>query len=164
MNYTLWSIKYKVIPILINLVLSILSIIEEKKMSGKASQPNPINTRNVMHNTKSLNFSRTSLSVLSGVVAGILGLTSIYGFLFYIITSGLLGLYYLLSEARSDATHFLNKQQLVTGFVAENLFTYILVWTLVYGCVHVYWEMHSMLSTILLSNWRRTPFKPRLAS
>ena len=107
-------------------------------MTGKANQPNPINTRNVMHNTKSLNFSRTSLSVLSGVVAGILGLTSIYGFLFYIVTSGLLGLYYLLSEARSEATHFLNKQQLVTGFVAENLFTYILVWTLVYGCVHVY--------------------------
>jgi len=107
-------------------------------MSGKANQPNPINTRNVMHNTKSLNFSRTALSVLSGVVSGILGLTSIYGFLFYILTSGLLGLYYLLSEARSDATHFLNKQQLVTGFVAENLFTYILVWTLVYGCVHVY--------------------------
>ena len=109
-------------------------------------QPNPINTRNVMHNTKSLNFSRTSLSVLSGVVSGILGLTSIYGFLFYLITSGLLGMYYLLSESRSDATHFLNKQQLVTAFVAENLFTYILVWTLIYGCVHVYWEMHQLMS------------------
>ena len=91
-----------------------------------------------MHNAKSLNFSRTSLSVLAGVVAGILGLTSLYGFLFYIIVSGVLGLYYLLSEATSDAVHFLNKQQLVTGFVAENLFTYILVWTLMYGCVHVY--------------------------
>ena len=109
-------------------------------------QPNPINTRNVMHNTKSLNFSRTSLSVLSGVVSGILGLTSVYGFLFYLITSGLLGMYYLLSESRSDATHFLNKQQLVTAFVAENLFTYILVWTLIYGCVHVYWEMHRLMS------------------
>ena len=103
-------------------------------------QPNPINTRNVMHNTKSLNFSRTSLSVLSGVVSGILGLQSIYGFLFYLVTSGLLGMYYLLSETRSEGTHFLNKQQLVTAFVAENLFTYILVWTLIYGCVHVYWE------------------------
>ena len=102
------------------------------------NQPNPINSRNVMHNAKSLNFSRTSLSVLAGVVAGILGLTSLYGFLFYIVVSGVLGLYYLLSEATSDAVHFLNKQQLVTGFVAENLFTYILVWTLMYGCVHVY--------------------------
>merc|ERR1711953_889812 len=107
-------------------------------MSKGSVQPNPINSRNVMHNTKSLNFSRTALSVLSGVGAGILGLTSLYGFLFYIVTSGILGIYYLLSEARSDATHFLTKQQLVTAFVMENLFTYILVWTLVYGCVHVY--------------------------
>ena len=65
-------------------------------------------------------------------------LDPLYGFLFYIVVSGVLGLYYLLSEATSDAVHFLNKQQLVTGFVAENLFTYILVWTLMYGCVHVY--------------------------
>ena len=107
-------------------------------MSKGSVQPNPINSRNVMHNTKSLNFSRTALSVLSGVGAGILGLTSLYGFLFYIVTSGILGIYYLLSEARSDATHFLTKQQLVTAFVMENLFTYILVWTLVYGCVYVY--------------------------
>ena len=107
-----------------------------------ASMPNPINSRNVMHNTKSLNFSRTSLSVLSGVASGILGLTSVYGFLFYLITSGLLGFYYLLSDTRSQTKCFLNKQQLVTAFVMENLFTYILVWTLVYGCVHVYWGVH----------------------
>ena len=101
-------------------------------------QPNPINSRNVMHNAKSLNFSRTSLAVLAGGVAGILGLTSLFGFLFYFIVSGILGLYYLLLEAKSDTVHFLNKQQLVTGFVFENMFTYILMWTLVYGCVHVY--------------------------
>ena len=92
--------------------------------------------------TKSLNFSRTSLSVLSGVASGILGLTSVYGFLFYLITSGLLGFYYLLSDTRSQTKCFLNKQQLVTAFVMENLFTYILVWTLIYGCVHVYWGVH----------------------
>ena len=102
------------------------------------TQPNPINSRNVMYNTKSLNFSRTSLSVLAGVVAGILGLTGFYGFGFYFILSGLLGMYYLMSETMSEAVHFLNKQQLVTGYVFENVFTYILIWTLVYGCVHVY--------------------------
>jgi len=100
--------------------------------------PMPINPRNVMHNSKSLNFSRTSLSVLSGVVAGILGLASLWGILFYFLVSGVLGVYYMAQRARSDAVHFLNKQQLVSGFVFENLFTYILMWTLVYGCVHVY--------------------------
>nr|ADD38574.1 Transmembrane protein 93 [Lepeophtheirus salmonis] len=98
----------------------------------------PINSRNVVHNNKSLSFSRTSLSVLSGATAGILGLTSWIGFLFYFSVSLLLGLYYLVLELRSRSTHFLNKQQVITGFVFENLFTYILMWTLFYGCVYVY--------------------------
>jgi hypothetical protein len=91
-----------------------------------------------MQNTRALNFARTSLSVLGGVVAGILGLTSIYGFLFYFVVSGLLSLYYLVAESRSKSTHFLQKSQVMTAFVFEHLFTYILMWTLVFGGVHVY--------------------------
>jgi uncharacterized membrane protein len=91
-----------------------------------------------MHNSKALNFARTSLSVLAGGVAGILGLTALYGFLFYFLVSAALGLYYFVGLSRSHEVHFLAKQQPMTAFVVENLFTYILVWTLVYGCVHVY--------------------------
>ena len=91
-----------------------------------------------MNNARSLSFSRTSLSVLAGTSAGILGLAALYGFLFYFIVSGILGLYYYVLESQSDQVHFLNKQQLVTSYVFENLFTYILIWTLVYGLVHVY--------------------------
>ena len=98
----------------------------------------PINSRNVMNNTKSLNFSRTSLSVLAGGVAGILGLSSLLGILFYFLVSGILGIYYLILNSQKDSLHFMNKQQLITAFVFENLFTYILMWTLMYGCVHVY--------------------------
>jgi hypothetical protein len=98
----------------------------------------PINSRNVMNNTKSLNFSRTSLSVLAGGVAGILGLSSLIGILFYFLASAILGFYYLVLNSRKDSLHFMNKQQLITAFVFENLFTYILMWTLMYGCVHVY--------------------------
>ncbi len=47
-------------------------------------------------------------------------------------------LFFNFREAKSEAVHFLNKQQVVTAFVFENVFTYILIWTLVYGCVHVY--------------------------
>lgn len=102
------------------------------------NQPQPLNPRNVMRNTKALNFARTSLSVLAGVTAGILGLTALYGFAFYFVVSFLLSVYYLAKEVQGDSMHFLSKQQLITAFVFENLFTYILVWTLIYGCVHVY--------------------------
>ena len=105
----------------------------------RPSGPMPLNSRHVMSNAKSLNFSRTALSVLAGGVAGILGFSGyIVGILFYFLVSGLLGLVYYLAAARSSSMHFVNKSQLLTGFVFENLFTYILMWTLVYGCVHVY--------------------------
>ena len=106
--------------------------------AARRGQPQPLNSRHVMGNTKSLNFARTSLSVLAGGVAGILGLTALLGFAFYFIVSGALGVYYLFREGRSDKMHFVSRQQLVTAYVLENLFTYILIWTLVYGCVHVY--------------------------
>ena len=115
----------------------IISVSDSIKMVSPPVMP--INSRNVMHNTKSLNFSRTSLSVLAGGVAGILGLTSFLGILFYFLASGILGVYYMINDTRNDSLYFMNKQQLITAFVFENLFTYILMWTLMYGCVHVYW-------------------------
>ena len=127
-----------------NELVNYIYMLSFRKIVTMVSAPvMPINSRNVMHNTKSLNFSRTSLSVLAGGVAGILGLSSLWGILFYFIVSGILGAYYLcwpptLLKVQKDSLHFLNKQQLMTGFVFENLFTYILMWTLMYGCVHVY--------------------------
>ena len=85
-----------------------------------------------------MNFARTSLSVLAGIAAGILGLTSLYGFLFYFLVSAVLSLYYMVAESRSESKHFLQKSQVLTAFVFEHLFTYILMWTLVFGSVHVY--------------------------
>merc|ERR1712027_194482 len=102
--------------------------------AASPANPQPLNMRHVMQNNKALNFARTSLSVLAGIGAGILGLTGLYGFL----VSGVLSLYYVLAESRSDSKHFLQKSQVLTAFVFEHLFTYILMWTLVFGSVHVY--------------------------
>ena len=38
------------------------------------------------HNAQTLAFTRTSTSVLAGCVAGVLGLTGLYGFLFYLLS------------------------------------------------------------------------------
>merc|ERR1712027_87502 len=88
--------------------------------AASPANPQPLNMRHVMQNNKALNFARTSLSVLAGIGAGILSLT------------------YVLAESRSDSKHFLQKSQVLTAFVFEHLFTYILMWTLVFGSVHVY--------------------------
>ena len=40
----------------------------------------------VMHNAQTLAFTRTSVSILAGCVAGVLGLTGAYGFAFYLLS------------------------------------------------------------------------------
>ena len=40
----------------------------------------------VMHNAQALAFTRTSVSILSGCIAGVLGLTGSFGFAFYLLS------------------------------------------------------------------------------
>lgn len=74
----------------------------------------------------------------SSVLAGILGLTGILGFVFYGLS--VLGLWVMIL-AKSGANwqkYFISRQSLLTtGFLA-GMCTYVLFWTFLYGMVHVY--------------------------
>ena len=54
------------------------------------SEPTAYNELALRQNAGILEYSRTSMSSLSGCAAGILGLTGLYGFAFYFITAFLL--------------------------------------------------------------------------
>lgn len=89
-------------------------------------------------NENSLEQCRTSVSALSGCVAGILGLTSYKGFLFYAFSmfflSSLIYLY-IRNEHRKFFTSL--NHIFINGFF-NGLLTYVLFWTFLYGMVHVY--------------------------
>ncbi|MCO5553867.1 hypothetical protein L7F22_007392 [Adiantum nelumboides] len=57
--------------------------VAEKKMDSHADEVPLYSAENIQHNMRSIYYSRTFLSIIGGVVAGILGLTGIAGFLFY---------------------------------------------------------------------------------
>merc|ERR1711939_85747 len=95
---------------------------------------------NVAHNTKSLNYVRSTLACISGAIAGILGLTSYTGFAFYFITSlwvgGIVAAY---NTGFKPGQYF--KQGLLetsTQDLIGNSLSYTLFWTLFFGLVHVY--------------------------
>jgi hypothetical protein len=92
----------------------------------------------VRFNENSLEQCRTSVSALSGCVAGILGLTSYKGFLFYgfsmLFLSFLIYLY-IRNEHRKFFTSL--NHIFINGFF-NGLLTYVLFWTFLYGMVHVY--------------------------
>ncbi|XP_018494671.1 ER membrane protein complex subunit 6 [Galendromus occidentalis] len=90
------------------------------------------------HNTSVLSFTRTTVSVLSGCSAGILGLTSLYGFLFYFVTALILWAMLVVKNHNSWQKFLKSRFTFLTHSLLGGLFTYILFWTFSYGMVHVY--------------------------
>ncbi|CAF1261914.1 unnamed protein product [Rotaria sordida] len=92
----------------------------------------------VRFNENSLEQCRTSVSVLSGCVAGIIGLTSYKGFIFYAFSMFFLSFliyFYIRNEHRKFFTSL--NHIFINGFF-NGLLTYVLFWTFLYGMVHVY--------------------------
>ena len=119
-----------------------ITTMSKKRPEGKAVQY--VNQASLMHNYGISEYCRTSISALSGVVAGILGLTGWSGFLFYIFCACclFLGLMLKSSSPKDDSSegnqYFVKRMQLLWANQSGALFTYILSWTFLYSLVHVY--------------------------
>ncbi|XP_070553802.1 ER membrane protein complex subunit 6-like isoform X2 [Ptychodera flava] len=89
-------------------------------------------------NKSVMDYCRTSMSALSGATAGVLGLTGLYGFIFYVIASLCLTFMLVLKAGSGWNKYFRSRTPLLTNGFMGGLFTYILFWTFLYGMVHVY--------------------------
>lgn len=105
---------------------------------AKREGPQFISEVAVRGNAAVLDYCRTSVSALSGATAGILGLTGLYGFIFYFLSAFLLSLLLILKAGRRWSKFFKSRRLLFTGGLVGGLFTYVLFWTFLYGMVHVY--------------------------
>lgn len=91
------------------------------------------------HNAKAIDTVRSTASILSGVCAGILRCTSLYGlaaFLaFYLLTSAL-----LLLAMGMDSASYTNRNILAfaLGDMSKYGLSFVLFWTLAYGLVYIY--------------------------
>ncbi|XP_005100016.1 ER membrane protein complex subunit 6 [Aplysia californica] len=89
-------------------------------------------------NASVLDYCRTSMSALSGATAGIMGLTGLWGFIFYFITAVMLSVFLLLKAGSKWNSYFMSRRILLSSGLLGGLFTYVLFWTFLYGMVHVY--------------------------
>jgi len=99
---------------------------------------NVYNEKAVRKNTAIVDYCRTSGAVISGAAAGVLGLTGFYGFGFFILFSLFLSVALSMKAGTEWSKYFTTKRNLWLDGVLGGLFTYILVWTFLYGMVHVY--------------------------
>ncbi|RNA30498.1 ER membrane complex subunit 6 [Brachionus plicatilis] len=100
--------------------------------------PDTLNEAAVRYNSFLLDYCQTSVSALSGSAAGIIGLTGLNGFVFYLICSIFLSIIILLYLNDSIKLYFTSKKSIITANLWSGIQTYLLFWTFLYGMVHVY--------------------------
>ena len=94
--------------------------------------------RAIQRNAAIIEYCRTSGAAISGAAAGILGLTGLNGFAFFVIFSIVLSLMLALKAGPSWNKFFTSRRQIWFDGMVGGLFTYVLLWTFLYGMVHVY--------------------------
>jgi len=93
----------------------------------------------VQHNSKALYYIRSTTSAIAGACAGVLGLTNLYGFAFYLAAYLFVGGVIFLANCRTRSDlYFRSTLEVFTGGAMDNALSYVLWWTLLYGLVHIY--------------------------
>ena len=92
----------------------------------------------IKRNAAIVDYCRTSGAVIGGATAGVLGLTGLYGFLFYFAYSVVLSVMLAVRAGRNSSKYFQSSSSIWFNGVLGGLFTYVLLWTFLYGMVHVY--------------------------
>merc|ERR1712071_94716 len=92
----------------------------------------------IRNNSMIVEYCRNSMAALGGGTAGVLGLTSLYGFAFYIFCAVAVWLLLLLKAGPNWEKYFTSRSSLLSSGISSGLITYVLFWTFIYGMVHVY--------------------------
>ena len=90
------------------------------------------------YNARILNFVRTFVAIISGCAAGIMGITGLYGFACFFISTLLLSVGLYLKVSCEPKPFFKKPEDIWTEGIMQGLMSYILFWTLFYDIVHIY--------------------------
>lgn len=85
-------------------------------------------------------YSRFYLTIYGGMIAGILNITGLLGFLFFIVYSLIIGLvfYIVVSLNHGNKTYFISNTALITQNITSGFMTYLIFWVMFYNFVHIY--------------------------
>uniref|UniRef100_A0A2N9IQ46 ER membrane protein complex subunit 6 n=1 Tax=Fagus sylvatica TaxID=28930 RepID=A0A2N9IQ46_FAGSY len=78
----------------------------EKKSSDAMNEIPTFNAENLQTNMKTIYYSRTFLSIIGGVIAGIMGFTSLTGFIFYFLVMAITSIGLMAKTGFSIQSYF----------------------------------------------------------
>ncbi|XP_065619647.1 uncharacterized protein LOC111991060 [Quercus suber] len=110
-----------------------------EKKSGEAANEIPtFNAENLQTNMKAIYYSRTFLSIIGGVIAGILGFTSLTGFIFYFLVMAITSVGLIAKSGFSIHSYFDSWNRVIFDGFLSGLMSFVLFWTFAYDMVHIF--------------------------
>ncbi|KAJ1688283.1 hypothetical protein LUZ63_019673 [Rhynchospora breviuscula] len=106
--------------------------------SDTSDFPEIVNTDNLQSNMKSIYYSRTFLSIIGGVIAGIWGFTGFTGFVFYFVVMLAASLGLAAKAKFSAGSYFDSWNRVLLDGILGGLMSFVLFWTFAYDIVHIF--------------------------
>ncbi|KAF3658550.1 putative ER membrane protein complex subunit 6-like isoform 4 [Capsicum annuum] len=103
----------------------------DKSSSGMDDLPT-FNAENMQNNMKVILYSRTFMAIIGGVIAGILGLTSLAGFIFYFLVMAITSAALMTNAKFSIHSYFDSWNRIVLDGFFGGLMSFVFFWTYPY--------------------------------
>ncbi|XP_059645312.1 uncharacterized protein LOC132286880 [Cornus florida] len=110
----------------------------EKKSSEASDDVPAFNAENMINNMKIVNYSRTFMSIIGGVIAGILGFTGLNGFIFYFLAMAITSVGLAAKAGFSTHSYFDCWNRIILDGFLGGLMSFVLFWTFAYDIVHIF--------------------------
>ncbi|XP_004295052.1 PREDICTED: ER membrane protein complex subunit 6 [Fragaria vesca subsp. vesca] len=109
------------------------------KNLGEASNDVPTrNAESLQSNMKIVYYSRTFMSIISGVIAGILGFTGLSGFILYFLIMAITSVGLIAKAGFQVHSYFDSWNQIILDGFLGGLLSFVLFWTFSYDIVHIF--------------------------
>lgn len=82
--------------------------------------------------------SRTFMSIIGGVIAGILGFTGLTGFIFYFLIMTVTSVGLIAKTGFTVYSYFDSWSQIILDGFLGGLLSFVLFWTFAYDIVHIF--------------------------
>ncbi|KAH9766285.1 ER membrane protein complex subunit 6 [Citrus sinensis] len=100
-----------------------------KKSNDVSNDLQIFNAENLQSNMKVIYYSRTFLSIIGGVIAGILGFTGLMGFVFYFLIMAITSVCLMAKAKFSVHSYFDSWNRILLDGFLGGLMSFVLFWT-----------------------------------
>ncbi|KAL3505602.1 hypothetical protein ACH5RR_030984 [Cinchona calisaya] len=110
----------------------------KEKSNDFANELPSYNAENMQSNMKVIYYSRTFMSIIGGVIAGILGFTGLMGFVFYFLVMAITSAGIAAKAGFSVHLYFDSWNLIILDGFLGGLMSFVLFWTFAYDIVHIF--------------------------